>query len=90
MTALTSADVLTYLWIAVAALLLIVLYHVLFLVVDMRKITRRVDEISEQIESMIMAPISVADQILTWIMELIEKERGKDKHEKKITHPKKD
>ena len=77
-TAITSDNVLSYLLITVAVMLVVVLYHVLFIVVDLRKILRRVEEITEQVESIIMKPINVADHILEGIVKYLENQ-GKKK-----------
>ncbi len=77
---LAADDILTGLFIAVAVMLLIVLYHVLFIVVDLRKIMRRVGEVSEQVEAIIMKPLTMTDTILEWVLEYIE---GLDKTGKK-------
>jgi|GEM_PF-1277774 len=83
---LTADDVLTGLLIAVAVLLLIVLYHALFIVVDMRKIMKRVEGVSEQVEDVIMKPLVMTDKILEWVLEYIE---GLDKSGQKKHHEKK-
>lgn len=67
---------------AVAVLLLIVLYHLIFVVVDLRKIMRRVEGITQELEDVIMKPLSMADSILQWVLDMIEK-TAKKKHVKK-------
>lgn len=66
--ALTYADILSVLWIIVAAMIVVVLYHVLFIVVDLRKILRRFDELTEQVESLLSRPLSLAEQFLGWVL----------------------
>lgn len=83
----TPDDILTILFIAVAILLMIVLYHALFIVVDLRKIMRRVESVSDQVEEVIMKPLAMTDKILAWIMEYIEsfeKNRTHKKHHHKV------
>lgn len=80
---ITSTAALTYLWIAVAVFLLVILYQVLFIVVDLRKIMRRVEDISAEVEQIIMKPISMADHILKWVTEMIEEKQKKSKSKKK-------
>jgi len=79
MPPLTSADVLTFLWILIGILLVVVLYHLLFIAVDVRRVMRRVDEITKQVESIVLKPLSIADQALSSIMELFEGKK-KSKH----------
>ena len=69
---LNAGDVLIGLYVVVAVMLLIVLYHVLFIVVDLRKILRRVEDITSQVEAVIMKPLSMADQIMEWVVGQIE------------------
>lgn len=82
---LTADDVLTAILILVAVMLVIVLYHVLFIVVDLRKVMRRVEDVSHQVEEIIMKPLTMTDKILEWVLEYIESldHSGKNKHEKK-------
>ena len=80
--AITSGDVLVYLEILVAILLVVVLYNLLFVAVDLRKILKRFNEITEHVEDVIMKPLSMADSVLQWVMEYIESEEGKKKAKK--------
>lgn len=75
----TMDQVMSGLEIAVAVMLIVLLYHALFIAVDLRKILKRVDDVTEQIESVIMKPISMADHILQWILDRIERDQGKGK-----------
>jgi len=84
---LTSGDVLIGLYIVVAVMLIIVLYHALFVMVDMRKILRRVEDITAQVEAVILKPISMADQIMEWVISNIDalakkKEKKHQEHHK--------
>ena len=88
--ALTSADVLVYLEITVAVLLVVVLYHFLFIAVDLRKALRRIESITAEVENMIMKPINAADYILEGIVKFLEeqaelppKKKSKKKSSKK-------
>ena len=47
-------------------MLIIVLYHLLFIVVDLGKVLRRVEDITAQVEAVITKPIAMADQIMEW------------------------
>ncbi len=78
----TGPDVLTALYIAVAIMLLIVLYHVLFIVVDARKIVRRIQHVTHELESVLVKPLSVADKAFQWVIDYFEgdKEKQHKKH----------
>lgn len=82
-TAWTTAGVLMALYVAVAVMLIVVLYHVLFIVVDLRKILRRIESITRQLESVIIKPLSVADKAFQWMIEYFEGE-GKSHHKKHL------
>lgn len=82
---LTAESVMTALYILVAVMLVIVLYHVLFIVVDVRKIVRRLEDITSQVEAVILKPLSMADQLLTFLIEQVEglaKKKEQHKHGK--------
>jgi len=85
MTAITSAQLITGLQIAALVMVLILLYHSLFIAVNLRKILRRVDDVSKEVEAVILKPISMADSILQWILDMIEK-TGKKHHKKHSEH----
>ena len=78
-----GSDILTALLIAVAVMLLIVLYHALFVVVDLRKILRRIESITRELESVLVKPLSVADKAFQWVIDFLE---GKDDHHHKKLH----
>ena len=85
--ALTSADILDYLQITVAVLLVVVLYHFLFIAVDLRKVLRRIEVITKEVENLIMKPINVADHILEGIVKYLESQEFiETKHTKKSSH----
>lgn len=77
-----SFDILTILRVLVNVFLVIVLYNLLFVVVDVRKITRRIEGITEELESAILKPISLTDKAFKWAMHALEKGKEK-KHGKK-------
>jgi len=69
--------------VAIAVMVIILLYHALFIAVDLRRILRRADDVTKQVEDMIMKPISMADSILEWVMERIEQDKKKGKSKAK-------
>lgn len=73
---LTANDVLIGLEVAVFVMLIVVLYHALFIAVDLRKIVRRIEDITTQLEDVFMKPISLVEHVMEYAMELFE-ERGK-------------
>ncbi len=67
----------------VGVMLVVVLYHVLFIVVDLRKILRRIEGVTGEVESMIMRPLGLLDHLLQWATEWIENQTERPKKEKK-------
>lgn len=72
-------DIMMGLYIAVAVMLIVVLYHVIFIVVDARKIARRISDLTEEVEAVIMKPLSMADQLLQWLVEFVQEKAEKHK-----------
>ena len=85
---LTSMELMNGLQIAVFVMLIIVLYHILFVVVDLRKVLRRIEDITSQVEDIIMKPLSVADHLLQWTVDLVEDQHSKMEKGKKKTKSK--
>lgn len=83
---LTVGQLLIGIQVLIAVMVVVVLYHILFIVVDLRKILRRVDDITEQVEAIILKPIALADQILAKVVEMIESGANKVKKGKKKKH----
>lgn len=84
--AISARDALLGLQILISLIVVVVLYHILFIVVDLRKVLRRIDDITEQVEAIILKPISLADQILGKVMEMIESGSMKPHKGKKKKH----
>ncbi len=68
----------------VAVMVMIVLYHVLFIMVDLRKIVRRFEDMTSQVETVLMKPLSIADQGIQWVVEFFEHKRRE--HQRKKNH----
>jgi len=79
MPPLTAGDVLMFLYIFIGIMLVGVLYHLLFALVDLRKILRRIDQITQQVETFILKPIAIMDEVLTAIVALFDGKK-KEKH----------
>jgi len=51
----------------VAFLLVILLYHLVFVVMDLRKVMHRLNEITEQIEGMLLRPVELVSDVVEWL-----------------------
>lgn len=77
----STEDIMVALYIAVAVMLIVALYHVIFIVVDLRKIMRRLNDVTEEVETVIMKPLSMTDQALEWLVNFFQEKA--EKHHKK-------
>lgn len=80
---ISASDLLIGMEVAIAILFLIVLYHLIFIVVDLRKTMRRIEGLTREVEDVIMKPLSMIDAILQWVLDMIEKTQKKEKHPKR-------
>ena len=80
----TMEGVLSVLYALVAVMLVVVLYHALFIVVDLRKIMRRLEDTTAQVEAMILKPLAILDDAFQWVMDHMhsQKKHPKGKHKR--------
>ncbi len=78
--AVTMNGVLSVLFAIVAVMILIVLYHLLFIVSDLRKITRRFEETSAQVEAVVLKPLAMIDEALSWVIDFLQQPKKAKKH----------
>jgi hypothetical protein len=81
------ADVLTILSIVAVSMLIILMYHLIFVSVSLRRIADRVDDVSKEVEGLVLKPIGAIEYLLDWFANAVEG-MGKTKEEKKIHHKK--
>jgi cell shape-determining protein MreC len=68
----TADAVMQALYTLVAVMLVVILYHALFIIVDLRKTMRRIRNLTEQVEGVIMKPLNLTEQVLGWLVEYVE------------------
>ena len=83
---LTYGDVLTLLSIIAVAMLIIVLYHLIFVSVSLKRIADRMDELSKDVEAVILKPIGAIDYVLDWFLSVVDSMRSDKKQAKKDKH----
>lgn len=81
---MNGISLLSGLYLVVGVMLVVVLYHILFIVVDLRKIVRRFEGITAEVEGMVLRPLNLLDHLIQWIIEWMESlekrpKRGKRK-----------
>lgn len=89
---ITYNDVLTILSIIAVAMLIILLYHLIFVSVSLKKIANRMDDLSKEVEAVVLKPIGAIEFLLDWFSGMVEgmmaaKEEG-EHHHKKVHHKK--
>jgi hypothetical protein len=60
-------DALTIIFLLVGVMIVVVLYHVLFIVADLRRVLRRMDHLTRQVETVLLKPLSMTDKVLEWV-----------------------
>jgi cell shape-determining protein MreC len=85
---LSTEEVIIILQIVAFVLLLVLLYHLIFAAVSLRKVLKRVDTVTDQVEQVLLKPISMADATVDWISGMLEGAHKKHTHKKAA--PKKD
>ncbi len=83
---LTYNDVLTLLSIIAVAMLIILLYHLIFASVSLKRIADRMDDLSKDVEAIILKPIGAIDYVLDWFLSVVDSMREDKKHGKKGKH----
>lgn len=77
-TTVTMEGLLAVLYAIVAVMIIIVLYHLLFIVVDLRKIMRRMEDTTAQVEALILKPLAILDEAFKWAIDHMRRsKRGK-------------
>ena len=55
----------------VAFLLAIFLYNLIFVVMDLRQVMKRLNDITAEVEEMIMAPVQMVSKVVEWIQKWV-------------------
>lgn len=82
---ITYNDVLTMLSIVAVAMLIILLYHLIFASVSLKRMAQRMDDLSKDLEAIILKPIGAIDYLIEWFLAVVESMRddsGKKNHKK--------
>lgn len=71
----TTGDILTLVAIislgVVSFLLAMFLYHLIFIVMDLREVMRRLNVLTAQIEEMLVQPVELVSQIVEWVKDKV-------------------
>jgi hypothetical protein len=55
----------------VGFLLAVLLYHLIFVVMDLRQVMKRLNDITAEIEDMLMKPVEIVAQVMDWLQKLL-------------------
>ena len=80
---ITSQELLIFLQVVAFLLLIIGLWQLLFIAVDLRRILRRVEVLTKQVEDVIAKPIAVADWVVEDVADFVEEQQKKKSVPKK-------
>ncbi len=80
-------DILLLLSIVAVAMVIILAYHLIFVSVSLRRIADRLDEVTKEVEGLILKPIGAIEYLLEWFAGAVEG-MGKEKEQKKVHHKK--
>lgn len=69
---LSTGDIIILLEITTFVFLIALLYNLIFAVVSLRKILKRADTVTKQVEQVVLKPISIADATVDWVTHLLE------------------
>lgn len=69
---LSLNDILTLLSILAVGMLVILMYHLIFVSVSLRRITDRMDQLSKDVEAVILKPIGAVDYMLDWFLSMVD------------------
>ncbi len=84
---LTYDDILTLLLIVAAVMLVIVLYHLMFVAFNLRRISRDVRGVTDRLEEAIGKPLDALNYMIDWVTETV-RDMAKKKHHRS-SHKKK-
>lgn len=84
---LSLNDILTLLSILAVGMIIILTYHLIFVSVSLRRITDRLDQLSKDVEAVILKPIGAVDYMLDWFLSMVDSMKaGHEEKTKKKEH----
>lgn len=83
---ITYNDVITLLTILALIMVIILLYHLIFVSVSLKKIVNRWDDLSREVEALVLKPIGAIEYVLDWFAAAVDGMR--ETRERKREHKK--
>lgn len=83
------SDILTILSIVAVVMFIVLAYHLIFVSVSLRRITDRIDDVSKEVEGLILKPIGAIECLIEWFSVVVENMMsGKQEEDHKKVHHK--
>ncbi len=83
---LSLPEILTFLAIVAVVMLIVLLYHLIFVSVSLRRVADRMEGLSKEVETVILKPIGAIEYLLDWFSMFVEGMMSKDDKPKKVHH----
>lgn len=81
---LSLNDILSLLSVIAVLMLIVLLYHLIFASVSLRRIADRMDDLSKEIEGLILKPIGAVEYLIDWFASAVEGMRAGKEEQKKV------
>ncbi len=85
---LSLNDILSILSVIAVLMIIVLVYHLIFVSVSLRRIADRMDDLSKEVEGLILKPIGAVEFLIDWFASTVEGMRAGKEEGKKIHHKK--
>jgi hypothetical protein len=85
---ISLTDVITLLTVLVLVMAVVLLYHLIFVSVSLKRIVSRWDDLSKEVEMLVLKPIGAIEYVLDFFASAVEGMREQGKHKKAHHHRK--
>lgn len=81
---LSLSDILTLLSVIAVVMVIVLVYHLIFVSVSLRRIADRMDDLSKEIEGLVLKPIGAVEYLIDWFASAVEGMRAGKEEQKKV------
>lgn len=85
---LSLSDILTVLSVIAVLMVIVLVYHLIFVSVSLRRIAERMDDLSKEVEGLVLKPIGAVEYLIDWFAGAVEGMRAGKEEQKKVHHKK--
>ena len=83
---LSLNDILSLLSVIAVLMLIVLIYHMIFVSVSLRRIADRMDDLSKEIEGLVLKPIGAIEYLIDWFASAVEGMRTGNEVDEKKAH----